>query len=125
MKLELSNDHEKIKLLIYMISKIKQRIILLKKTPIAKLCTKILNDKLKILGILNKNQCILSKVIKTKNFLRRKISNILKSKFRNLSRENIIHLFKKKKIIYNGLPVTSLNKLIDLNKQKCLEIKIH
>ena len=97
MKLELSNDHEKIKLLIYMISKIKQRIILLKKTPIAKLCTKILNDKLKILGILNKNQCILSKVIKTKNFLRRKISNILKSKFRNLSRENIIHLFKKKK----------------------------
>ena len=95
-----------------------------KTTPTIKLCFKILNQKLRKLGVLNQNQSISNKVISSKDFLKRKVSKILKRRLIHMKTSEIIELIKKKKIFLNNSVLRSSDVFLSIENEKFLEIKI-
>ena len=94
------------------------------KSQFIKLCSKILNQKLKNLGVLKFNQCIETKFISEKDFYKRKITNIIKAKIKNIKYGEILKLMKKKKIFLKNIILHNSDTFLSLNSEQFLDIKI-
>ena len=94
------------------------------KSQFIKLCIKILNQKLKNLGVLKFNQCIETKFISEKDFYKRKITNIIKAKIKNIQYGEILKLIKKKKILLKNIIIHTSDIFLSLISEQTLDIKI-
>jgi hypothetical protein len=116
--------NKKIIKIIKLIYKFRQSIKLKEKTPLVKLCLKILNQKLQKIGVLDLNQCLITRYISENDVLKRRLTNILKNKLRTKNNAEIIKLIKNKKIFLKNRVLDLPNVFLGLESERIVEIKI-
>jgi hypothetical protein len=115
---------KKIRILTKKILEFSNSIRNVEKSQFIKLCTKILNQKLKNIGVLKFNQSIETKFISEKDFYKRKITNIIKAKIKNIQYGEILKLMKKKKILLKNIIIHTSDIFLSLISEQSLDIKI-
>ena len=116
---------EKLKTILKLISNFKKITRLNKNNLLVDLCINILNQKFYEVGVLRPKQSIDKRNITKKNFLKRTVKNIIKTKIPDIKYEEITNLFKKKKVCLNEKIVEDPNLLIGINSERVLDIKIN
>jgi hypothetical protein len=125
---KINNKHkkiEKLKTVLKLIFNFKNITGLNKNKLLVDLCINILNQKFYELGILKPKQSIDKKNITKKNFFKRAVKNIIKTKIPDIKYKEIINLFKKKKVCLNGKIIEDPNLLIGIKSERVLDIKIN
>lgn len=114
-----------IKLLVKLIKEFRQISDLKRENFLIKLCTKILNSKLRKLGILGQSQCLKKKIITERDFFKRNLANVIKKKWKVVEFSEIIQLIKQKKIMIGDRILKRSDLLISISSENSLKINFY
>ena len=121
------SSHKKntiIKFVVALIKEYKKMAIERKENLLIKLCVKILNKKLRKLGILGSSQCFKKKKIVEKDFLKRNLTNVMKIKWKLTTFSEVLKLIKQRRVMMKDKILKTPNLLISKDSENFLKIHI-
>lgn len=125
MKVSETKKNTIIKLLVKLIKEFRQISVVKKENFLIKLCTKILNSKLRKLGIIGQTQCLKKKIITEKDFFKRNLLNAIKKRWKVVEFSEIIQLIKQKKIMIGDKILKRSDPLISISSENFLKIHFY